>query len=359
MSNGVYSIALAAPALGPVASPRANTSGAFLVGPENQLVVVAIESVCKSFATPLTAAVYNPLFIHGPPGAGKSHLARGMAKLCSQQLGSNTVVCLTGHEFAQDFARAVDKQRVDAWREEIRRVALFVLEDIEQLSDKPAAQHDLIATLDTLEVNEGRAVVTSRHPLRELTALPARLRSRLSAGLELPLQPPGRAARLALLQQFAQARGLVFANSAAEVLADGLATTAPELFGVLTSLEVSCRSAKVPLDADAARQHLIEREQRTVVGLRSIGLAAARYFELKLDDLKSPSRQRPIVTARCVAMYLARKLTTHSLQQIGKYFGGRDHTTVLHGCRRADQLLQSDPVTRQAVADLQARLIPA
>jgi chromosomal replication initiator protein len=124
---------------------------------------------------------------------------------------------------------------------------------------------------------------------------------------------------------------------------------------VLTALELACRTQAVPLDALATRRYLASRQQREMVSLRSIGLATARYFDLTLDDLKGASRERPVVAARCVAMWLARRLSGKSLQQIGKYFGGRDHSTVLHGCRRAEELVQEDPATRQAVCDLQAR----
>jgi chromosomal replication initiator protein len=185
--------------------------------------------------------------------------------------------------------------------------------------------------------------------------LPA-LQSRLTAGLTIPLAPPGVAARLAILEQLAAMRKIPLPEAVARVLAEGLAGTAAELAGSLLQLATSAELQAVPLDVEAARRFVAKRNVTRRPTLHEIALATARHFSLRLGDLRSPVRRRALVVARGVAIYLARRLTSENLQQIGGYFGGRDHSTVMHSCRKTEELIVCDPSVHEAVERLQSSL---
>jgi chromosomal replication initiator protein len=168
----------------------------------------------------------------------------------------------------------------------------------------------------------------------------------------VPLSLPGPAARRAILEKLAAARGLSLSRRALRGLADALATSVPVLVSALLELDLKARVEGVAIDHRRVRAFLDDRESAKMPALGEIARLTARYFGFSVADLKSPNRRQPLVAGRGVAMYLARQLTRKSFEEIGAYFGGRDHTTVLHGCRRTEQLLGHDRSTRQAVNEL-------
>jgi chromosomal replication initiator protein len=231
---------------------------------------------------------------------------------------------------------------------------LLVIEDIGDVRDRPIAQQQLTYRIDEVSARGGLAVITSRVPPAESRALMPMLRSRLTAGLVVPLAMPGLSARRALIVDWAALLGVLLADEAVDVLAAGLEVSPSQLRGAVISL--ACGRGGGTIDAATARQFLATHGGKRDVSMRTVAAKTARYFGLTLADLKSSSRQRHLVEARAVAMYLARRLTKLSLDQIGAYFGQRDHTTVLHSCRRTQELQTTDTVTRQAVASLEETL---
>ncbi|HEV3025713.1 MAG TPA: DnaA/Hda family protein [Pirellulales bacterium] len=423
--NGVYRIPLSAPVepaefrAGPHSTRRAEpTAGlalktfdgrsdaplyrspvvhrSFIAGAENHLAAVVVErllaTVCPSQTdtTGQTGAsgdepngsidpngpIYSPLVLHGMPGTGKSHLARGLAWEWSRHRPADTVTCLTAAEFAEQFVEAIEAKAVDAWRSRLRLPGLFVVEDLGQLVTRAAAQGELAQTLDALADCGAMVIVTSRVSTAELTGLTGRLQGRLAGGISIPLAPPGTAARVAIVEHLAELRNLTISKSAARLLGESLPFCAPELAGALLQLEQSGTADLAPagaadwgrtgpngknrqaahIEEPLVRRFLAARAAPRRASLQGIAANTARYFVLRVAELKSPSRRRAVVMARDVAMYLARQLTGKSLKQIGDYFGGRDHTTVLHGCRKTEGLVQSDPATRQAIVELRQGL---
>ncbi len=217
----------------------------------------------------------------------------------------------------------------------------------------------MIHTFDAVIDAGGQVVVTSRVAPVKVSGLSPALCSRLANGLAVPLQSPGGAARLALVQRLAELRGMSFPAPAARLLADGVTGTVPELLGALAELQFQSEMDRAPVDAARVRDWLAGRQLRLKPSLSKIARTSAKYFGLRVADLTSPSRQRAIVQARGVAMYLARQLTGKSLEQLGVHFGGRDHTTVLHSCRSIEARVGSDPATRRAVADIRKLLAHA
>jgi chromosomal replication initiator protein len=294
--------------------------------------------------------------IYGPHGAGKSHLAQGVAASWQRQFPETKIVCMAASEFAQSYAAAVDNDRLEPWRSEIRSCALLILEDLGQLAGKRGAQQELLHTLDVLTEQETPVIVTSRALPTHASALVASLRSRLSAGLTVQLTLPGPLARRAILERAAAARQLTLARGVVRELSERIHAGAPALISAVLELDLRSQVSGSPLDDERARRWLGQRE-REVPTLRDIARQTAKYFGLTIAQLKSPERHQPLVAGRAVAMYLARQLTPKSLQQIGAYFGGRDHTTVMHSCRRIERLVRRDHGTRLAIVELKRLLL--
>jgi len=323
----------------------------FVVGLENRLVEVAAESVLGGHP-----ARYLPIVFCGHTGLGKSHIALGLAAAWRASFPGRPAVCTTAVDFARQLADAIETKTLDGFGTRYRKAALLVMEDLDHLSEKPAAQEELAYTLDALADSRSFAVLTARAAPGQLASLLPRLRSRLAAGLTVPLAPPGPAARRVIVQRLAEAQGVALPESAAQALADEMAATVPALRGALLQFKLKAELDGRPLELATVVDYLSERARRKVPTIEQIAKATARHFSLKRSDLRSSSRARSVVAARGVAMHLARMLTTDSLEQIGRYFGGRDHTTVSHNCRKMEELLEREPIVRQAVFQLHQKL---
>jgi chromosomal replication initiator protein len=327
----------------------------FVAGPENHLVEVAVRSVVEG---PRNG--YNPLVFCGPSGTGKSHLAHGLAAAWKARDRRQRVVCTTAVDFARELADAIETQAVDEFRLKHRGADFLVVEDLGMLatrkSGKLNAQEELIHTLDALVAEDRWMIVTASVSPAALPGILPALQSRLMAGLLVPLSPPGIAARLAILEQMAAIRDIPLPEAVARVLAEGLAATAPELAGSLLQLAAPAKLQKDAFDLEAARRYVAKRNGKRQPSLHEIALATARHFSLRLADLRSPVRRRALVVARGVAVYLARQLTEDSLERIGGYFGGRDHSTVMHSCRKTEELIGYDPAVREAVEQVKSTL---
>jgi len=328
----------------------------FVVGPENRLVEVAVRAVLEDPPLQAMSPCCNPLVLYGPPGTGKSHLARGLAGTLAARCGTRVVVYTTAVDFSRELADAIQAQAVSEFRRRNRRACLLVMEDIGYLVGKDAAQQELIYTLDAIVQAGNRIVLTTASAPALLPKIAPGLRSRLTAGLSVPLVPPGANARLVILQQLAALREMNLPEPSSRMLADALSVTVPQLLGALIELEKQAKSNGGLVDVQMTQQYLAERNGPGQVALQEIAAMTARSFSLRAPLLRGPSRRRTVVTARGVAMYLARQLTASSLRQIGHYFGGRDHTTVRHACRKTENLLKIEPTIRESVQRLRDKL---
>lgn len=351
--------------------------GEFLAGPENRLVPVACAAVlCPDPSSPALIVLY------GPPGTGKSLLAHGLldcwrkereleppasgaaisalavagSPLPTTAEWATRAVVISGSDFARTFALSADAAETMRLRARFHNLELFILDDLAQLASKPAAQIELLLTLDALEANGGIAVITARNLPTQIPKLAAPLAGRLLAGLAVPLLPPGPETRPEIVKQFASRRAIVLPAGAARLLGETIKGTAPELQSAVIELAAQAKLAEGPISPVLVRKYLATRAAPLRPLLRDLAQVTAKYFSLKLADLRSPSRQRSVVLARGLAIYLARELAGISLEKIGRYFGGRDHTTILHSFRSTEERVRTDPAARRAAADLR-RLI--
>lgn len=354
MVQGVFSIPLSAHVAAPAATSglrqrtaRPTVLNEFIAGPENRLAAIAVRSVLDDDADRV-----SPLVLYGPGGSGKSHIARGLGDWWQRHHPTAHVVILSGADFAQQYADALEHDRLYAWRSKLRSAEMFVLDDLGGLTGKRGAQQELRFVLDELLNTGSLIVVASRSLPTTLTDLADNLRSRLAGGLSVPLNLPSPATRRAILDRYATARGVSLSPKAMQTLADHLNVPAPVLLGALMELELAARTDGKPIDVERIRNYVSQHGREKPLTIREIATAVAKYFNLKLTDLKSPSRRKAIVTARNLAVVLTRHLTNQSLTEIGEYFGGRDHTTILHGYQKTDKLLKTDPAIRQALTEL-------
>lgn len=341
MVSDVFSIPLAVPHAAGAPASASLSAGPRLVlrhfvgGPENRLLQAAVVALSedRSAATPLSwGQTANPIFLFGPTGVGKTVLAHAFAMLWNER--NRMVSPLPATE--RPSAWVLDES-ADGWRKRTRQVAL-------------------IHKIDTC-VRQFVPVIVTGHvsPIAD-SQLDAPLASRLSAGLTIPVKPPGSESRRVILQQLAEQRELQWESTALRFAVDHWQHTVPQLQALLDRCLLELAGSRPMITTRVVRALMMDQQRTVPQQISDIRRLVARYFRIPIRQLTGPSRQRTCVNARAIGMYLARQITGCGLQQIGQQFGGRDHTTVLHACQKIDALMSHDPETRQAVAEISGHL---
>ena len=331
----------------------------FVDGPSNEFA----HAVARRVAS-WTDGHFNPVVFHGPYGFGKTHLLNALAWEAMRTAPTRKVVYLTSERFLSNFIQAVMERRMAAFKDELRSADLLLIDDVQFIGGKQSTQEELFHTLTALMEDGRRVVISADRPASALTELDARLRSHLSAGLVCGIEPADRDLRLGILARKVQVMGRQqgFAGAlrpdVAAFLADRFTESVRELEGALNILIARVGGEIGTLTLDEAqnllRPHLRGSEKRITVD--EIQKATSEHFGLKQADLISPGRARALARPRQAAMWLAKQLTTRSLPDIGRRFGGRDHTTVLHAVRRIDELRAIDPQLARDLDVLTRRL---
>ena len=323
------------------------TLDSFVTGPSNEFAFAVARRVA-SWAD----GHFNPVVFHGPYGFGKTHLLNAVAAEATRAAPDKKVVYLTAERFLSTFVSALMNKSTAAFKDELRTADLLLIDDVHFIGGKQSSQEELFHTLMALMSEGRRVVLTADRPPSALTEVDARLRSHLQAGLVCGIEPADRTLRLGILERKLQllARQHDFRRAATarpevlEFLADRFTDSVRELEGALNTLVARLSEGVCTLSLDEAqgilRPHLRGGEKRVTVD--DIQKATAEHFGLKQADLISERRNRAIARPRQAAMWLAKQLTTRSLPDIGRRFGGRDHTTVLHAVRRIEELKAGD-----------------
>lgn len=317
--------------------------------------------VCQKFGQ--RPPTYSPLILYGPAETGKTLLTQLLASRWESQRPKSAVVSWNGQEFVRAYADAVDTNSIGDFQRRLRHADLLILDGLDALANRPGAQQELLAACDAIEQRQAQIVVTARAAPFELADLLPALVGRLVAGLLVPVAPPGSAARQSLLKELATQRRIPSSSEVAEQLAQRLDEidsaqhwTVPRLEQLLTRFSELAQRDPTAAVASMVKDCLESQGVSPTVTLASITVAVAKHFGLTSTELKSASRRQLIVRARGVAILLSRQLTKESLDRIGHHFGGRDHTTALHACRKTEELLSVDPMLQQAIEQLTVRL---
>jgi chromosomal replication initiator protein len=333
----------------------------FVIGESNRLAHAAALSVAE-----LPAQAYNPLFIYGPPGLGKTHLLHSIGNYVLTSGGGLTVRYTTVETFTNEFLAALQRGDMDRFKGRYRRSDVLLIDDIQFLASKAKTEEEFFHTFNALHDMGSQLVLTCDRLPRDLEALEDRLRERFEAGLVTAIAVPDLATRLTVLRKRVQHDGVVVPDEhVLLLLAERVPHNMRALEGALIRVVAFASLTGRPLGADLAAEVLDDLypaalsagagARPTVEGIQELTAGA---FGLTREELLSPSREARLAWPRQVAMYLAREHTDESLPAIGRCFGGRNHTTVMHACRRAAERLASDPDALEIVRRLTERLAP-
>jgi chromosomal replication initiator protein len=311
----------------------------FVVGSSSQFAHAAALAVAT-----LPGRAYNPLFIYGGSGLGKTHLLHAIGHCMQQHDAAQQVLCLPAEEFSRQLIGAIQHGRMEAFRERYRHVDALLMDDVHFLAGKARSQEEFFYTFNTLYEAGKQIVLTGDRPPLEIAPLQERLRSRLFCGLIADIQPPDLETRIAILSQKAEAQQLVLSPLVALHVAGHIKSNVGDLERCLTRMSAAASLSGQDISMELAEKTLqqIAAERHCTLTMTRIQRVVAAHFGLKASELKSPRRTRTIAFPRQVAMFLCRELTENSLPEIGRHFGGKDHTTVLHACGKVARLEEGD-----------------
>jgi chromosomal replication initiator protein len=322
----------------------------FVVGASNRLAHAASLAVAEN-----PAQAYNPLFLYGGVGLGKTHLLHAIGNMCYKR--GQQVLYVSSEEFTNDLINAIRTHTTQAFREKYRRIDVLLIDDIQFIAGKESTQEEFFHTFNTLHGQDKQIVISSDRPPKALVTLEDRLRSRFEWGLTADLQPPDLETRQAILRARAERMGGRIPNEIIELIARRVQSNIRELEGALTRVAAFADLsglALTPQLVDAALSDLLPR--RTEVQPDEIVRRVAETFGLTVDRILGRDRTKQVALPRQIAMYLLREEASCSLPQIGEVLGGRDHTTVMYGCEKVAELLETDDRLRRQVIEIKEQL---
>jgi chromosomal replication initiator protein len=342
---------------GPVEPARLNPKYAFetfVIGASNRFAHAAAVAVAEA-----PAKAYNPLFVYGESGLGKTHLLHAIGHYAQHLFDGARVRYVSSEEFTNDFINSIRDGRAETFRRRYRDVDILLVDDIQFLEHKEGTQEEFFHTFNTLHNASKQIVISSDRPPKQLSTLEDRLRTRFEWGLITDVQPPDLETRIAILRKKAAQDRLAAPPDVLEFIASKIARNIRELEGALIRVTAFASLNRQTVDlalAEVVLKDLIPADGGPEITGATIMAATAEYFNLTMEDLCGSSRSRMLVTARQIAMYLCRELTDMSLPKIGQMFGGRDHTTVIHADRKIRAQMPERRVTYNQVAELTNRI---
>jgi chromosomal replication initiator protein len=325
----------------------------FVVGASNQFA----QAACKAVAN-LPGNHYNPLFLYGGVGLGKTHLVNAIGHQILDRDAERRVLYLSSESFMNELINALRRDRMDEFKNRFRRIDVLIVDDVQFLAGRERTQEEFFHTFNSLYEGRRQIVLTSDKFPKEIPELEERLRNRFEWGLIADIQPPDVETRVAILQKKAEVERIELPHEVALFLAASIDSNVRELEGSLTRLGAFASLNKCEITVDFARQVLqsILREKSSSITIDSIQKAVCEFFRVRSADLRSKKRTRTIAVPRQVAMFLCRRYTDASFPTIGERFGGRDHSTVIHAAQVVDQRMKDDPTFRATIERLQRLL---
>lgn len=311
----------------------------FVEGKSNQLAKAASQQVAEN-----PGNAYNPLFLYGGVGLGKTHLMHAVGNLMIKKNASAKVVYLHSEKFVSHMVKSLQHNAIDEFKQHYRNLDALLIDDIQFFAGKERSQEEFFHTFNAL-IEGGRQIILScdRYP-KEVAGLEERLKSRFGWGLPVCIEPPELETRVAIIQKKAEENNIDFPSDVAFFIAKRIRSNIRELEGAFRRVMATANFTKTPITLEFAKdtlRDLIALQDR-IVTIENIQKTVAEYYKIRSSDMLSNRRNRSITRPRQLAMALSKELTNHSLPEIGNAFGGRDHTTVLHGCRKIAELRKSD-----------------
>ena len=325
------------------------TFDAFVVGSSNQFAQAACQAVAE-----LPSRAYNPLFIYGGVGLGKTHLLHAVGHQSVRLFPGMAVVYISSERFTNELINAIRYDRTAEFRARYRTIDLLLIDDIQFISGKERTQEEFFHTFNDLYESRKQIIVSSDCSPKEIPEIEERLRSRFEWGLIADIQPPDFETRVAILKKKAALERVRLTDDVAYLIASRIKSNIRELEGSLTRMIAFCALTGREMSVDLTQEVLGELwgEEEKIVTIEQIQRKVCDLFGIRLSDLKAKTRTKAIAFPRQIAMYLARQLTHASLAEVGRAFGGKDHTTVLHAVDKVQALLQEDPKLRRTIDGL-------
>ena len=330
------------------------TFDSFVIGGSNRFAHAAAVAVAEA-----PAKAYNPLFIYGESGLGKTHLLHAIGHYAQSLYPTIRVKYVSSEEFTNDFINSIANNRGTAFQARYRNIDILLIDDIQFLQGKAETQEAFFHTFNTLHDHNKQVVITSDVPPKSLTGFEDRMRTRFEWGLLTDVQTPDLETRIAILRKKAEKEKLAVPDDILEFIASKVTSNIRELEGTLIRVTAYANLNKTSVDLPLVQtvlKDLVTLDDDNVVAPVDIMNTTADYFRLSVDELTGTSRAQAIATARQIAMYLCREMTNLSLPKIGQLFGGRDHTTVMHACKKIAELMKERRSIYNQVTELTTRV---
>src|SRR6266851_2755442 len=325
------------------------TFDTFVVGNSNQFAQAASQAVAE-----LPSKAYNPLFIYGGVGLGKTHLLHAVGHEIARLYPSLRLLYLSTERFTNDLINAIRYDRTAEFRAKYRTIDLLLIDDIQFISGKERTQEEFFHTFNDLYEARKQIVVSSDSAPKEIPDLEERLRSRFEWGLIADIQPPDFETRVAILKKKAEIERVRLPDDVAYLIASRIKANIREIEGSLTRMIAFCSLSGREMSVELAQDVLSDLwgEEEKIITIEHIQRKVAEVFGIKLSDMRAQNRTKSVAFPRQIAMYLSRQLTHASLSDVGRAFGGKDHTTVLHAVTKLQTLIQEDPKLKQTIDTL-------
>ena len=333
--------------------PRLNpkyTFESFVVGNANRFAHAAALAVAED-----PGEAYNPLFIYGGVGLGKTHLMQAIGHFIHQTDPKKKILYMTSENFTNELISAIQMKKTYEFRDRIRKVDVLMVDDIQFIAGRESTQQEFFNTFNELHNENKQIILTSDKPPKDIQRLEERLSSRFEWGLVADIQRPDVDTRVAILREKTVQEGIEVPDEVLHLIAGKIDSNIRELEGCLTRLVAYSTLVKEPITVDLcerALQEVFNTVKRKQITAELIMQTVSDYYGLTLDDMTGPTRKREITVPRQIAMYLTREMTGMSLPQIGNVFGGRDHTTVLHSCKTVEANMKANTDIRAVVEDI-------
>lgn len=328
----------------------------FIVGPSNQFAHAASTAVARK-----PGEAYNPLFIYGGVGLGKTHLINAIGNEVLKSTSKMArVCCISAEHFTNQVINSIKSNKMEEFRNRYRfGCDVLLIDDIQFIAGKESTQEEFFHTFNTLYESKKQIVLTSDKSPKDMSYLEERLRSRFEWGLITDIQPPETETRIAIIRNIAENQGIVLPNEVGLYIAKNTTSNIRELEGTLTNIIAHAKLLNAEISLDLAKEvlkNIIKNQNNRFVTIESIQKEVANFYAMRVQDLKSDRKQKNIAVPRQVTMYLARRYTGASYPEIGEKFGGKDHSTVIHAVKKIEKLLGNDPSLTNTVESLSKKI---